>query len=325
MRPSGPLANAAPAAPAETQPRSVRLQTRRIYILPTRYGLIFALTVFIMLVGSINYSNNLGHGVSFLLVGLALAAMVQTHQNLAGLQLRGARPGAVFAGSMAQFPIHLQAEGPDRTAVALQFPDGPPTVIDVAAGAGHDTRALVRRPAPERGRLRAGRMRVSTDYPLSLFRAWTWVELDSTCVVYPCPETADVAVPEPHPFDQGERSGAAVGQEDFKGLRLYRPGDSPRHVAWKQAASGGDPLTKQFDGSGTTEIWLDWDRLPGLEAERRLSRLCRWVLDCDARGSRYGLRIPGKVIVPDVGDLHKRRCLEALALLNLPTRRKGRR
>ena len=306
-------------------PQSVRLKARRIYVAPTRHGVIFALTLLIMLIGSINYNSSLGHGVTFLLVGVALSSMLQTHRNLAGLRWRGGRPNAVFAGDLARFPLHLQADGPDRTAIALRSPDGPPSIVDVAAGDGRGAWVQVRRPAGQRGRLSAGRVRIYTEYPLGLFRAWSWIEPGTECLVYPRAETGAVPAPQPYPHESGSRSGAAAGVDDFRGLRGYRPGDSPRHIAWKRVPFDQDPHTKQFEGSGSTETWLDWDGLPGLEAERRLSRLCRWVLDSDAGGMRYGLRLPGSLISPDSGALHRRRCLEALALLQLPRRRERQR
>jgi len=38
------------------------------------------------------------------------------------------------------------------------------------------------------------------------------------------------------------------------------------------------------------------------------------VLQADKLGVDYGLRLPGQQIAPDSGEVHRRRCLEALAL-----------
>ncbi len=48
-----------------------------------------------------------------------------------------------------------------------------------------------------------------------------------------------------------------------------------------------------------------------------MSRLTRWVLDADASGARWSLRIPGRTIGLDGGPTHRQRCLEALALLEV--------
>ena len=54
----------------------LRLAQRRIFILPTRAGLLFAAALLAMLTGAINYNLALGHALVFLLAGLALVGMV---------------------------------------------------------------------------------------------------------------------------------------------------------------------------------------------------------------------------------------------------------
>jgi uncharacterized protein (DUF58 family) len=51
-----------------------------------------------------------------------------------------------------------------------------------------------------------------------------------------------------------------------------------------------------------------------LPLERRISRLTRWVLDAEAAGLRYSLKLPGVQIPTATGPAQRARCLEALAL-----------
>ena len=67
---------------------AITLGHRRVYILPTRLGLMFGVTLAIMLVGSINYVLSLGFMLTFVLGGLALAGMVHTVRNLARRPMR---------------------------------------------------------------------------------------------------------------------------------------------------------------------------------------------------------------------------------------------
>jgi uncharacterized protein (DUF58 family) len=101
--------------------------------------------------------------------------------------------------------------------------------------------------------------------------------------------------------------------DDFVGFRPYRPGDSPRHLFWKAAAREQALLVKQFGGDRADEIWLDWNRLPGLDPEARLSQLCRWILEAHRQQRAYGLRLPGTEIAIAGGGAQRQRCLEALA------------
>src|SRR6478736_10568991 len=70
---------------------TIVLVHRRVYIVPTQLGWLFALTLLILLVGSINYALSLGFALTFLLAGMGFAGMVHTVRNLAHLSLRAGR------------------------------------------------------------------------------------------------------------------------------------------------------------------------------------------------------------------------------------------
>ncbi len=292
----------------------VILSQRRVYILPTRAGLLYALTLVLMLIGSINYNLSLGFGLTFLLAGTGIVSMLHTWRNLAHVELRAGRTEPVFAGDRARF--HVLAVNPGRIArlsLAIQFTESDPEQFDV--GPRSETEVRIRVPAPRRGMLRPGRFRVGTTFPIGLFYAWANVHLDLACLVYPAPESGNVPLPD---VQAASGRGAATGRgdEDFAGLRDYHAGDSPRRIAWKSVARGEALVTKVFAGSvAAAELWLDFaDTPPALGIEQRLSRLTRWVLEAHQGGLRYGLRLPGRHIELGVGEAHKTRCLECLAL-----------
>ena len=64
-----------------------QLRASRVYILPTGVGLVFALMTFAMLLGSMNYNNNLSFVLTFILVGIGLVSMHQCQRNLVALEL----------------------------------------------------------------------------------------------------------------------------------------------------------------------------------------------------------------------------------------------
>ena len=179
------------------------------------------------------------------------------------------------------------------------------------------------KPALVRGWLPLGRVTLATGYPLGLVRAWSHVAPDMRCLVYPRPEQT----PPPLPWAAGGMGNGAVGgegAEDFLGLRPYRPPDSPRRIAWKSLAADGSLLTKQFAGSDSQVIWLDWRGLPGdLDTEARLSRLTAWLVQARAAGLPCGLTLPGFDAPPLSDDAHFRACLQALALFGQPSQALG--
>jgi uncharacterized protein (DUF58 family) len=308
-----------------TDVEPVELSQRRIYILPTPAGLLLALTLVLMLLGCINYNLSLGYILTFLLTGVGLVSMLHTFRNLARLRVRAGRAEPVFAGETARFPVLL--ENPSRLsryAVAVELREPPVSAgetesapstawSDIPADSIGQTE--IRIPTQRRGRLRLPRIQIETTFPLGLFRAWSSVALDSSCLVYPRPEVASVPLPPPQMGDdEGIRSGR--GQDDFAGLRTYHRGDSLRHVAWKVAARGQPLLTKQFAGPATGALWLSWSELPReLGIEARVSRLTRWVLEATNAGLTFGLELPDQVLAPASGHAHQERCLAGLALL----------
>ncbi len=297
---------------------AILLRQRRVYIVPTRLGWMFAATLGLLLLGSINYSLALGFVLTFALAGTGFAGMVHTARNLAQLTVTARRAEAVFAGERAQFRLELDNRAPfDRPAIlARHVASGTQMVAHIAARSVAEAALAV--PAARRGRLALGRVMLETRFPLGLFRAWSYVEPDTACIVYPKPERSALPPSSPH-ATAGAIRAQATGNDDFAGLRGYQRSDSPRHVAWKAYARSDRLLTKQFSGEAAAELWLDWSLLPAhLDAETRLSRLTGWVLDAQQGGARYGLRLPGREIAPGRGDAHRAACLQALALYGLP-------
>jgi uncharacterized protein (DUF58 family) len=297
---------------------TVVLVHRRVYILPTRLGWLFGAALVILLIGSINYQLGLGFALTFLLAGMGLAGMVHTARNLARIGVSAGRAEPVFAGEPAQFRLHLDGRaGFDRPAIlARHLGSGSQLVVDVPAGGAAEV--VLEAPTRRRGWLPLGRLMLETRYPLGLFRAWSYVEPDARCLVYPKPERAALP-PSMGQAASGAKRAPAAGNEDFSGLRTYQLSDSPRHVAWKAVARSDDMLTKQFTGEAAAELWLDWRLLPAaLGVEQRLSRLAGWVLAAEREGASYGLRVPGAEIAPGRGDAHAAACLQALALHGAP-------
>ena len=81
------------------------LRSGRIYILPTSLGSAFGLMLFAMLLGSLNYGNNLGLALTFFLSALGVVAMHACHRNLEALVARAMDADPPFAGKVNQTHI----------------------------------------------------------------------------------------------------------------------------------------------------------------------------------------------------------------------------
>lgn len=300
----------------------VLLSQRRVFILPTGPGMGFFALLLVLLIGSINYNLGLGFGLTFLAATCAVADMVLTYKNLAYLRLHPGRAQPVFAGEEASLELQLiNRTRLDRYALWIDFAalDAPRHAVDVASHA--ETVARLCMPTKQRGWLAAPRVRLSTRFPLGLFTAWSYWQPDTRVLVYPFPEAE--APPLPVHGSASDDGAGQPGGDNFAGIRSYQPGDPMRHLAWRQIARvdpalGGQLVTKHFDAGASDELVLDFHALPqSLDLELRLSRMARWVLECERRGLAYGFRMGAQAFAPSSGAAHRAACLGALALYGM--------
>lgn len=295
--------------------RSVLLNRINVFIFPSQAGFSFLLTILLLWLIGTNYENNLVFGLTFLLTGLFVVSILYTYSNLAGIRVTAVRSKPAFAGENAEFELLVERNNSrNYENLLLSWRDMPPQIVNLTDSG--QQRVTLYLPGKQRGWLHPGRILVQTYYPLGLLRAWTWLDLDMSCLIYPKPISAG-----PIPMAQGAQGDGAItsrnGTEDFYGLKEYQAGESLRHVAWKQYARGQGLHTKEYAASVDRRLWLDWDYLAGMDRENRLSRLCYWVLEAAHTDNEYGLRLPGVEIKPARGIEHRDRLLKLLALFEV--------
>jgi uncharacterized protein (DUF58 family) len=293
---------------------AVVLRHSRIYILPTKRGMAVLGTMAIMLVASLNYALSLGFVVSFLLAGFAAAALLHTFRNLSGIELAPLAAGETFSGGTLPFTLGVAGGATPRRAITLAARGSEPQTVDVIPDAALPVTLEVR--APRRGRVVLGRVTLSSDYPVGLWRGWAYVHFPLSGVVYPAPEPGAPPLPAGR-MGETTQSESRAGDADLAGLRGYQHGDPLQRVAWKAVARGAGWYTKQFDGGGGSgPAELEWRALPGaLDAEARIARLTAWVLAAERVACPFALHVPGFTLPPGRGREHRRIALTALALL----------
>ena len=289
------------------------VQRRRIYILPTRFGLMLAALLMAMLIAGLNYASNLALGFAFLIASLGIVAMHHCHRNLLDLNVATDSSADGFAHDSAALRFRISnASRFDRHDLELRCGDADPAVFAITAGCGQIIALSV--PTSGRGIAQLPQWELRTRFPFGWFRAWTYVQAPIEIYVAPAPHGD-----RPMPTSSGgtalqRNEGRADGEEEFAGLRAYQPGDALKHMAWKVVARCQDPAVRHYADLRANPEWLDWDSLPGLEPETRLQQLSRWILECDSLGRKFGLRIPGATVEPGTGAQQRRACLRALAV-----------
>lgn len=287
---------------------------QRLYILPTKHGITFSVILILVLTGAINYENSLAFMLTFLLSSVCFLGMIYCHQNINNLELISSKATPVFAGQNALFPVHIKTNSKQsHFSIYLETKFSDPVHCHLLEQQ-EESKVILSVDTSKRGYMSLEKIKVSSEFPLGLFHAWSWLHLKSRCLVYPKPES--------HPFNKSSLSSHSgnsnleqSGYDDFSGIREHQKEDSPKHLAWKAIAKTGVLQTKQFHGNTGNEIYLSWfDLNTRLDTERRLSILCFWIIEAEKQGIPYGLELPSTTIKPDSGLHHNQQCLKQLAL-----------
>ena len=291
----------------------LELAYRQIFILPTRFGWVLGLLMFAMLMGSLNFNNNLGLLTTFIVAGLAVNSMLMAFRNLHRLIIRGGIANPVFAGQSAHYQLTLEnRDQRPRPSLAI-YHDGHYTGQELT----HPGTARVNIPltTSHRGWHRPGRMRVETTHPLGLFRAWAWFWPNQPYLVWPRPAESPPPLPDSGGSPGGRDSRHQREGEDFYSLRNWREGDPLHRIAWKASQRHQELLSREFREEQSPELILDLQQAPAREIEMRIRIVAAWVLQAEQLERTWTLRLGTTELGPDQGASHRNRCLRALAEL----------
>ncbi|WP_440222741.1 DUF58 domain-containing protein [Dokdonella sp. MW10] len=288
----------------------IRLHRRRIYVLPTRFGIAFAILLAIMLLGSLNYANNPALLLTCILAGGAWMSLFAGFRTLSGLALVDAGAAPCHAGGNLRLTCTFDPGGRARPSLRWHSHD---VEQAFALPAGAPGAVTIDIPASARGWFRPGRIKLWSDQPLGLFVVWSWVHPDVTFLVYPALEPGVPAWPRTGGEDGSRLQVGSDGE--FAGLRDYRVGDRPRLIAWKASARQDKLLSRESERRSGDVVTFDYAALAPLDAEARIRRLAAWVVEADAAALAYTLVLPEERLGPSEGTAHRHACLRALALL----------
>lgn len=283
---------------------------RRIYVLPTRFGLFIGMVLATLNLGSLNNNNNAALLLGFLLISLAINALIRGHLTLLGLKLQAQPPESVFAGQALALSIAISPRGHEPRMLMLQH-DKIETSITLAA---ESTSTQLSIATQRRGYFCIDRIRIATLHPLGLARAWCDFRLQQRVIVYPAPRGEALLAHFPSRSDGHGRQSRSPSEQPHH-LRAYRHGDSRKQIAWKASARAGSLHVREYEQGNSGDLLLDWDQLAHLAYEARISQICLWVLHAEQQQRRYALHLPGQCIPSGTGATHQMHCLEALALL----------
>lgn len=306
----------------------LRLNLRRIYILPSRLGLAVLLMGFVLFLFGTNYQNNLVLLLSFFIFSLFITLLLLSCLNLSGIELTPQAANSVAAKQYFNFPLQLKTKkGKIKEGLRFSWSEQYPsdsaskTHLDYLSG---QTTIEFDFFAEQRGSFHPAWLCVTSYAPLGFFRAWAVMRVEAQSWAYP--EPMEGPLPLTTVLEGHHQDGDAQDQ-DWQALNEYQTGDNLSRIYWRRFAlnqelwTRGEPI-EQFEEAlelAMDDIILDYHSpaFTGFNKEKRLSILCHWVLYMQQHNKYFALKLDskqlgGKQLASGSGNAH---CLKALKLL----------
>ncbi|MGM0418508.1 MAG: DUF58 domain-containing protein [Thermodesulfobacteriota bacterium] len=290
------------------------IDKKKVYILPSRPGLIFLSVILVIFVGSFNENNNMGLLFSFFLFSLLILTIKETRNALLHLKINSVNIENSFAGSKAKTEIFLASATEKKENIQIKINSNHTNIDSIDQNSG--ARAVLFTDTFKRGIYEYPEIIVSSHYPYGIFNSWTYLMPPEKQIVWPKPANRAVSVTQLKNMQEENSKNAIKNkhEDEFKGLREYEKGDSIKRISWKAYSRGMGLLIKDFSTElKNEEVNILWDKINIKDTETKLSVICKTILDLESSDIKYGLKIPGFEIKPSQGLRHKNYCLEILA------------
>ncbi len=268
----------------------------RIYIIPHWAGIVLAVATF-----SIFVFGYFAHGFSGLpqtlvisLVVAGIVVLIQSNENLLGVNLVSCKAAPVPAGGEAMVEVALRnSTDRDRLGLRVRFRSGWSLIGDgflPVLKPGETKTVLLRMPTGIRGRLPVPPVWVTSTLPAGLCFAWKIFSDNGGVFVYPKPAGKPLAFA--FSGARGSGMGAGKGIDDISGHRPYATGDLLSRLDWRVFARNGKLVVKTFEGGGVPAEVLRWEDTAFLpDHEARLEQLSFWVSECALKNEPFELQL----------------------------------
>ena len=307
----------------------------------TLAGLTFIAISIIVLIAAINSASNILYILFGLMVGAFLAAALFARLSLRRLTLSRALPDHLIAGEPAE--IEYRIENPKRLwpAFAVRLEEmnlsmpgrGTPAAAYFLHVPPRSTAtAFARIIAPRRGLLPLSAIRLRSSFPLGLLVRFRRLTLPGQLLIYPRVGTLHrrIALAYRDAVESGTMtSQRRGGNDEFYGLREYRPGDNIRAIHWRSTARTRQLMVKELTANAPPQMIVllnarAWRSFPeGRETVERAIELAATIA-CDGFIENFavGLAIAGLDTLPPsplMGRGARAAILHRLALLDPET------
>ncbi len=282
---------------------------------------------------------NRGAPLMFVLFGVMMGTLyvsaVLARRVVSGVQVRREVPARVWQHRSVPLVYDLRNTRKRVHCLGLQVDEISPEGIESASGycvhlpPGTTFRSGGRFAARCRGRISFRGVTLSTRFPFGLVVAGRTFEDPASVVVWPARGALNAQLLRRGAVEVSSSapSGARGGQDEFFGLRDYRPDDNPRWIHWRRSAGRAVPVVREMSRAIPDILWVildthhpDTSAASTAAADRRekMLRFAATLIDrAFARGYQVAMALAREsgpvVFTPRAGRGQRTRLLDALA------------
>jgi uncharacterized protein (DUF58 family) len=168
----------------------------------------------------------------------------------------------------------------------------------------------------KRGAHTINNIRINSVFPFNFFTRFKKIHHTYDCVVFPVLKPCDLSsVCEQEKKKKGEKISDRRGYEsDVVSIREYVRGDPLKYIHWKATAKTGKLKTKELSSLDHRPVIIDFEKVSIANIEERISSIAYAIVQFCKKNIPVGLKINGKLYLPDVSSAHKINLLRELAL-----------
>ena len=288
----------------------------KIFILPTREGVIFLSIGVVLFIIALAYTHNLAFSAAAVFMSIVMISAFFTNNNLSMLELRGVQGVGGESGKAELNVAVLNKSKHQRFCLEASLAGFHSLPISLEPGEGGTLSIPLK---GERGLYRYERVTLSTKFPFGLFCSWRNYRVSGAVFIYPAFK-GNLALPV---FQGGDLKGGMPtslevesGSEEFFGHQRYREEDSLYRLDWKAYARERGLWSKIFKDPSSPRLGIDYERIPLKNREEKLSQMAQWIDQAETLGAFYRVYIEGVDLPEEWGRGMKyfRDCMEALSV-----------
>lgn len=286
------------------------IDSRNIYILPSRFGWVYGVLVLSLLTGAINYQISTIFLMTFLLAVVGLVSAWETQLNLKGLSVKFISISDTQQGIPAQLLLLIEPQ--QKTRYGLEFQMGTHSKTRIEKIPAEGLQILLPIAASHRGIFPIPPIIISSNFPFGFFTVWSYAYFEESFYVYPQPiDPGFWPVSVAH--DTNSNKLLSGDEELYELKQVEHPWGEPNRIAWKIAAKGQGWYVKRMSSSEENYSLFRLKDLPAADLETQLQYLSYWLQTAESRGCIYSLDLGSSATPYAQGEEHLKQSLRQLA------------